>query len=65
MIKKHVISASSNKGDVYRLSCQNEFILVPSFGSVFVYMMPALNLMLTILVHVTPELLHPGSCAGS
>ena len=40
-----------------RLSSRREFTPVPSYGSVFVYMIPKQNVM--------PARVHPGSCAGA
>ena len=45
-----------------RLSCQREFTPVPSYGSVFVYMIPTQNVM---PARVIPAQVHPGSCAGA
>ena len=51
-------------GSVYmisgRLSPRREFTPVPSYGSVFVYMIPTQNVM---PARVTPARVHPGSCA--
>ena len=40
-----------------RLSSRREFTPVPSYGSVFVYVIPTQN--------VIPARVHPGSCAGA
>ena len=45
-----------------RLSSRREFTPVPSYGSVFVYMIPTQNVM---SVRVIPARVHPGSCAGA
>ena len=44
-----------------RLSSRREFTPVPSYGSVFVYMIPTQNVM---PVRVIPARIHPGSCAA-
>ena len=45
-----------------RLSFRFEFTPVPSWGSVFVYMVPVQNL---IPERVIPVRVHPGSCTGA
>ena len=45
-----------------RLSFRYEFTPFPSCGSVFVYMIPAQNL---IPERVTPVRVHPGNCTGA
>ena len=40
-----------------RLSSRRELTPVPSYGSVFIYMMPTQNVM--------PARVYPGSCAGA
>ena len=45
-----------------RLSFRYEFTPVPSCGSVFVYMIPAQNL---IPERVIPVRVHPGNCTGA
>ena len=45
-----------------RLSSRREFTPVPSYGSVFVYMIPTENVM---PARVIPARDHPGSCAGA
>ena len=45
-----------------RLSSRREFTLVPSYGSVFVYMIPTQNVM---PARVIAARVHPGSCAGA
>ena len=45
-----------------RLSSRCEFTPVPSYGSVFVYMIPTQNVMLALVI---PARVHPGSCAGA
>ena len=45
-----------------RLSSRRDFTPVPSCGSVFVYMIPAQNVM---PARVIPARVHPGSCAGA
>ena len=53
-------------GGVYmisgRLSSRREFTPVPSYGSVFVYMIPTQNVM---PARVIPARVHPGSCVGA
>ena len=53
-------------GGVYmipkRLSSRREFTPVPSYGSVFIYMIPPQNVM---PARVIPARVHPGSCAGA
>ena len=44
------------------LSSRCEFTPVPSYGSVFVYMIPTQNVM---SARVIPARVHPGSCAGA
>ena len=44
-----------------RLSSRREFTPVPSYGSVFVYMIPTQNVM---PARVIPARVHAGSCAG-
>ena len=44
-----------------RLSSRREFTSVSSYGSVYVYMIPAQNV---IPARVIPARVHPGSCAG-
>ena len=52
-------------GGVYmisgRLSSRREFAPVPSYGSVFVYMIPTQNVMPARVIQAR---VHPGSCAG-
>ena len=43
-----------------RLSSRREFTPVPSYGSVFVYIIPTQNVM---PARVIPARVHPGSCA--
>ena len=43
-----------------RLSSRRKFTLVPSYGSVFVYMIPKQNVM---PARVIPVQVHPSSCA--
>ena len=43
-----------------RLSSWREFTPVPSYGSVFIYMIPTQNVM---PARVIPARAHPGSCA--
>ena len=45
-----------------RLSSRREFNPVPSYSSVFVYMIPKQNVM---PARVIPARVHPGSCAGT
>ena len=45
-----------------RLSSRREFTPVPSYGSLFVYMIPTQNAM---PARVIPARVHPGSCAGT
>ena len=45
-----------------RLSSRREITPVPSYGSVFVYMIPTQNVM---SARVIPARVHPGSCAGA
>ena len=45
-----------------RLSSRREFTTVPSYGSLFVYMIPTQNVM---PARVIPARVHPGSCAGA
>ena len=45
-----------------RLSPRSEFNMVPSHGSIFVYMILPQNV---IPVRVTPAWVHPGSCTGA
>ena len=45
-----------------RLSFRYEFSPVPSCGSVFVYMIPAQNL---VPERVIPVRVHPGNCTGA
>ena len=55
-----------NFGGVYlipgRLPSRREFTPVPSYGSVFVYIIPTQNVM---PARVIPARVHPGSCAGA
>ena len=44
-----------------RLSSRREFAPVPSYGSVFVYMIPTQNVMPARVIQAR---VHPGSCAG-
>ena len=44
-----------------RLSSRREFTQVPSYDSVFVYMIPTQNVM---PARVIPARVHPASCAG-
>ena len=44
-----------------RLSPRSEFTPVPSYGSIFVYMIPPQNVM---PARVTPARVHPGSRTG-
>ena len=69
MFNKSVLvkfNCSVELGGVYmipgRLSSRREFTLVPSCGSVFVYMIPKQNVMPG---RVIPARVHPGSCAGA
>ena len=45
-----------------RLSSRREVTPVPSYGSVFVFMIPTQNV---IPARVIPARAHPGSCAGA
>ena len=45
-----------------RLSSRREFTPVPSYGSVFVYMIPTPNVMPALVI---PARVHPGSSAGA
>ena len=45
-----------------RLSSRREFTPVPSYGSVFIYMIPTQNVM---PVRVIPARVHPGPCVGA
>ena len=66
VIKPTVIKSPRLLGGVYmisgRLSSRREFTPVPSYGSVFVYMIPTQNVM---PARVIPARVHPGSCAGA
>ena len=50
-----------------RLSSRRELTPVPSYGSVFVYMIPTQNVMpaRVIPARVIPARVHSGSCAGA
>ena len=57
----NIVLCTYKLGGVYmiweRLSSRHKFTLVPSYGSVFVYMLPTQNVM--------PARVQPGSCAGA
>ena len=66
MVQPQRVCYVSFTGGVYmipaRLSFRYEFTPVPSCGSVFVYMIPAQNL---VPERVIPVRVHPGNCTGA